>query len=250
VSRDYLEQRGATARHPGQRVSGRNPRSDPRTQSQWRRPVLGALLAIIVAFSPNGKTLATGSALGFAYLWDIASRHRIATLNTGLVLTPVSSVAFSPDGATLVTNGAGNNGASLWDTSTGKTIANLAAPFGRYVYSVAFSPRGTILAMGTAGGITYLWSVTSRRILAALTDPGGKTVSSVAFGPQGTTLATGDRNGSAYLWNIANPPFALLPTATMPDPGNKAVNSVAFSPGGHLLAVGSADGSTYLWPTG
>jgi WD40 repeat protein len=70
-----------------------------------------------VAFSRNGKLLATGDQNGNAYLWDVATGSRIATLPTPGPNSSVSSVAFSPNGKILAT--ANQDGTtSLWSITT------------------------------------------------------------------------------------------------------------------------------------
>jgi WD40 repeat protein len=100
-----------------------------------------------VAFSPDGRILATGSWDKTARLWEVATGRQIAALR-GHEET-VSSVAFSPDGRTLAT-GSGDKTARLWEVATGREIAALRheAPLS----SVAFSPDGRIpwpSALGT-----------------------------------------------------------------------------------------------------
>jgi WD40 repeat protein len=82
-----------------------------------------------------------------------------------------------------------------------KPLATLTDSSTSSVISVAFSPRGAILAAGDSGSSTYLWNTASRRRIAVLPGPGGQAeVDAVAFSPDGTILATGDNNGSTFLW--------------------------------------------------
>jgi WD40 repeat protein len=118
---------------------------------------------------------------------------------------------------------------------------------GESAVSVAFDPRGTLLAGGDANGHVYLWNIATGRQVANLAT-GGADVNSVAFSPDGTMLAAGDYIGSTYLWNVASGRLiATLADPAQGNPGSPQVNSVAFSPDGATLAVGDAVSGTYVW---
>ena len=205
--------------------------------------------AVSVAFSPNGKILAAGTADSHIDLWNIATGKQITSLTdpvTDGIADDVNSLAFSPDG-TLLAAGDGNGHSYLWNVAGGRLIATLtASSSAQSVNTVAFSPDGTLLAAGDLDGSTYVWNVASRQLVATLTDPGSVStvnVNSVAFSPDGQTLAAGDQTGSTYLWNIASKSLTATLTAS---PGD-LIESVAFSPDGKTLAAGDETGSTYLW---
>ena len=148
-----------------------------------------------VAFSPDGKTLATGDNDGTAELWNLATGHQIHSLTTGS--NSVNSVAFSPDGKTLAT-GDDNGTAALWNLATGHQISSLTTGSGT-VWSVAFSPDGKTLATGDDDGTARLWNLaTGQQIGSALTGTGY--IGAVAFSPDGKTLASGGR--MLGLWNV------------------------------------------------
>ena len=198
-----------------------------------------------VAFSPDGREVATGDANGNAYLWSAATGQRTSILPTG---DKVFAVAFSPDG-TLVATGDKNGSTGVWSAATGSLLTTIRDPGGTAVNSVAFSPDGQTLATGDENGHTYLWRISAAgrtaRPTGTLTDPAGVGIWAVAFSPDGARLATGDYNGSTYAWNVASPGAAPAGPYTMP--GGDYVTAVAFSPDSATLATADYNGNTYLW---
>ncbi|WP_406511116.1 trypsin-like peptidase domain-containing protein [Streptomyces sp. NBC_00161] len=191
-----------------------------------------------VAFSPNGATLATGSADSTVQLWDTTTGKTRTTLKGHT--DEVNSVAFSPDGTTLAT-GSDDSTVRLWDTTTGKKRTTL--PQTGSVWSVAYSPDRDTLAIGGKDGTARLWDTTTRKTRTTLkghTDA----VNSLAFSPDGTTLATGSTDSTARLWDTTTGK-----TRTTLKGHTGAVNSLAFSPDGTTLATGSTDSTARLWDT-
>ncbi len=102
-----------------------------------------------VAFSPDGKTLASASVLGSVFLWDVKTGKRMATpqrfnrRGREEDINPAYSVAFSPDGSILA---AGTlRGIKLWDMKSGEELVSFSSPAAS-VWSIAFSPDGKTLA--------------------------------------------------------------------------------------------------------
>ena len=189
-----------------------------------------------VAFSPDGRLLATASEDRTARLWDSATGEHLRTL-TGHT-SDVVAVAFSPDGRLLAT--ASGKKARLWDPATGDCLRTLA--HNGTVWGVAFSPDGRLLATAS-GKKVRLWDPATGDCLRTLAGHDGA-VYGVAFSPDGRLLATASTVGdaTARLWDPATGEH--LRTLT----GHAiAVVAVAFSPDGRLLATASYDKTARLW---
>jgi WD40 repeat protein len=156
-----------------------------------------------VAFSPDGKLIATGSSGGTISIWDILTDRLILVMSvTTSSSSGVSSLAFSPDGK-LLAIGALNGKTYLAAVATLRFISSLANSSGQAVTSMAFSPDGTILVIGYVQSKALVWNMALRKVIEDLVDPGGQGVSSVAVSPDGKTIATADLNGSTYLWRLS-----------------------------------------------
>ena len=216
-----------------------------------------------VAFTPDGRVLATASRGGSVQLWDAPSGKEVRRLNVG---SPVYAAAFSPDGKVLATGGGAREGpgqGKLWDVSTGKELAafegqkdegnplvqfrNIARPT---VTSVAFSPDGNSLGYGTRGRHVAIWDVGQRRQRTNMTTSSG-VVFCVAFSPDGRLFAAaggaefidqGNQTGVIQLYEATTG----KPVATLKGSGD-TVTSVAFAPDGKRLASGGFDKSVQMW---
>lgn len=190
-----------------------------------------------LAFSPNGRAIASGSEDGTIRLWDVPTGRTIATLKGHSA--QVTSVAFSPNGQTLA-SASEDNAVHLWNVVT-RTHNRTLKGHTTFVHSVVFSPDGQTLASGSSDKTVRLWNVatgTYRRTLAGHTD----WVSSVAFNPDGNTLASGSGDRTIRLWNLHTGKCQRTLT------GHKGwVSSVAFSPDRNTLASGSEDKTIRLW---
>ena len=190
-----------------------------------------------VAFSPDGGSLASGSADNTAKLWDISTFQEVQTL---IHDNYVNSVAFSPDGS-LLASGDEDSLVKLWDVSTFQEVKTLSHSWDGWVTSVVFSPDGSLLASGDEDNVVKLWDASTFQEIRILTGHDDY-VKSVAFSPDGSLLASGSDDETVKLWDVAT--FQEVRTLTGHD---DYVNSVAFSPDGSLLASGSDDETVKLW---
>jgi len=193
-----------------------------------------------VAFSPDGKTLASGNADGTIQLWNPATGHQIGKTLNGHA-GEVNSVTFSPDGKTLA-SGNQNGTIQLWNVATGQQTRPALNGHAGEVGSVTFSPDGKTLASGSDNDAVQLWNVATGQLTENSVASNVGQVNSVAFSPDGQTLASGNQNGTIWLWNVATGQPIGNPVTGNTGP----VNSVAFSPDGKTLASGS-NGEVQLW---
>ncbi|MEU8496492.1 WD40 repeat domain-containing serine/threonine protein kinase [Streptomyces lavendulae] len=193
-----------------------------------------------MAFSPDGKTLATGREGGVLQIWDTGLGRA-----TGLVVkmnVTATALAFSPDGKTVAV-GRLDTSLRLWDVGGHRSSTD---PFDvpshdDTVTSVVFSPDGRTLASACVDGTVRLWDATRRDAAPVKLRGHTEIVTSVAFSPDGRTLASGGNDRTVRLWDVAAGKSVVTLTGHT---GN--VTSVAFSPDGRTLASGDDD-TVRLW---
>jgi WD40 repeat protein len=149
-----------------------------------------------------------------------------------------SEISF--DGRVVVRYG-GKKG-FLWETGTGRLIAELTPPEKRDVIipyytdlkleGAWFSPDSKVVATTDSLNSIELWDAGTGR-LRALLEGHGSTIYSLTFSPDGRLLASASRDGSARLWNVETGRLVATLKA-----GKEIARRVAFNPAGTLLAVG------------
>lgn len=151
-----------------------------------------------VAFSPEDRLIACGSADCTINLWELGN-HQIRTKLIGHI-SWVYCVAFGPDGLTLA-SGSGDGTVRLWDVIDQHQIAVLEGHEDA-VNSVAFASNGRSLVSGSSDGTIRLWDIESKRQQAELRISRGS-VTALAFSRDGTLLASGASDGTVRLWGLA-----------------------------------------------
>jgi len=217
--------------------------TSPETVRRSLTPRLGPISA--VAFSPDGKRLAVGGEhTPTPVVLDVASGAVVQKLTGGSHeggAYPVS-LRFDPTGRRLVAGLTGSPHiprAIVWDTATGKAIANLPMP-GPDDVAVAWSPDGKTVATAGGQGKVILWRAADWAQIATLkVDP--LAVFYVAFSPDSSVIAAqGFANRSITLWDVATHKLV----GRLPHPN--IIHSVAFNPHGKTLATVD-DNKVRLW---
>jgi WD40 repeat protein len=194
---------------------------------------------LCVAFSPDGKRLATGGLERGGKVWNAQTGEELLSLEgrTG----DLSSLVFSPDGkglAAVFLSHPGEKGeVKVWDAQTGKGLFSIEEEIG----CVAYSPDGKRLASASPGGKVKVWDAGTGK--ENLTLQGHTShVRSVAYSPDGKRLASGSADRTVKVWDAqtGHEFFTIRGHASL-------VSGVSFSPDGKRLASASWDGTVKVW---
>jgi WD40 repeat protein/transcriptional regulator with XRE-family HTH domain len=198
-------------------------------------------IVLSVAFSPDERTLASGSFDGSVKLWDV---ERGALLWSGRHTRGTHALAFFPDGS-LLASGAYDGTVRLWGAQLGTPVQDLPHP--GVVFALAWSPDGRLLASGDFAGTLRLWQRQpsgSARCVQTL-EAHSNWVRGLAFAPDGSRLASASWDGTLKLWEWGETGRLRLRQTLVGH--TEQVNCVAWSPDGGTLASGSHDHTIRLW---
>ncbi len=205
-----------------------------------------------LAYSKDGKYLATGYEDGKARLWDTASRRELVQLDHGR--GPVLAVAFTRDGFLLT--GARHGGLRLWSIPDGKPVrcagrqplgpdesedaSFLVAP-PESVFALALSPDGAEVVVGTDSAVRVYSLVDGKQHNVPLLHPAR--VVAVDFNPDGQSFLSADNHGHIRIWDAAS----HLPMCSVIRHDSDLRGAVRYRPGGRQLAVAGWDGVLRCW---
>jgi WD40 repeat protein/serine/threonine protein kinase len=192
---------------------------------------------LCVAFSPDGRHVATAGFDFTVRVWDATTGAEVQTLQDHD--WPIHGVAFSPDGRQLASCSADST-VRIWDWTTERESRVLEPRHAARVANVAFSRDGKLVASASWDRTVKVWNTSTRQLLHDLHDSPGAAAQCVAFGPD-QRLAWGSTDGTVKVWH----PSALEPHVLR---GHTSwVQGVDFSPDGNWIASASLDGTVKVW---
>jgi eukaryotic-like serine/threonine-protein kinase len=195
-----------------------------------------SVLPTALAFSPDGKHVASGGFDFVVRLWDAATGEEVRTSHEHD--WPIFGLAFSPDGRHLASC-SGDRTVHIWDWTTGEQFPALQPQHAGRVARVAFSRDGKLLASASWDRTVKVWDTASWRLLHDL--PHTRAVHCVAFDRDGPRLVWGGADGVVTVWDGPGAEPRGLRGHT------SWVQAVSFSPDGRWIASGSLDGTVKIW---
>ncbi len=165
-----------------------------------------------VAWSPDGRTLASGDSLNISpiIIWDAQTGKQILTLPTGDISLYLGGLTFSPDGSLLAAggslmdpaNGLDNGVLILWNVNSGERERIMTAGMSsQRIMSIAWSPDGHWLAAGTYNGRIILWDMLALQPVASL-DGHADQVFGLSWSDDSSLLASNSIDGTVLIWKL------------------------------------------------
>jgi WD40 repeat protein/energy-coupling factor transporter ATP-binding protein EcfA2 len=196
-----------------------------------------------VAFSRDGRLIATAGYGGTVTIWQVAGGRRLRTIQ---LHDPdenyyVQDVAFSPDGRLLAT-GDSETQLRFWRVDSGREYGKPLTHL-EVVDAVKFSPDGKLVAAGLGDRTVHIWDVKTRQAYGPVLRGHTNGVESVDFSGDGKLLASAGDDRTVRLWTTATGLPHGQPVLAHED----TIWQVAFSPDGQMLATASEDGTVKLW---
>ena len=186
-----------------------------------------------LSYSPDGKTIASGSKDKTIKVWDATTGKLLHTLKGHQ--GSVNTLSYSPDGETITSSGEDKT-IKVWDATTGRLLHNLEG-----ADSFSYSLDGKMIASGSDDGTVKLWEVSTGRLLHNLEGHQGS-VKSLSYNANGKMIASGSADTTVKVWEVST--GKLLHNLE----GHQGpVNTLSYSPDGKTIASGGEDTTVKVW---
>ena len=203
-----------------------------------------------VAYSPDGKLLASASRDGSVKIWDASSAKSQALhsfdIDSGVGSYGATNVVFSPDGSLLAAvNSKGE--IILWDAVTWQERQRKTDAHAGTIWGLAFSPDGQKLLTGGSDTLVKLWNVADLSETHSFSEHKDG-VEAVAFSPDGSMIASASLDGTSKVWQVSD--FDKIASFTLPPriiSNPPRMTGVSFNLTGERLVSAATDGSVYVW---
>jgi WD40 repeat protein len=191
-----------------------------------------------VAFSPNGKTIASAGYDNTIRVWNSSNGHFIRELKGHT--NWVNSVVFSPD-SKIIASGSRDNTIRLWSSGSGRLIRIIKGHI-NWVNSVVFSPDSKIIASCGDDNAIQLWNSSNGVLIYKFFGHTTNSILDLAFSPDGKTIASAGTDKTIRLWDLSSKSIIKILKGH-----ENYVNSIFFSPNGKTIASSSWDNTIRLW---